>query len=508
MKAKAIMVLGTASGVGKSLIAAGLCRLFSDWGFRVAPFKAQNMSNNSYVTEGQGEIGRAQAVQAECARVKPSVDMNPILLKPAADNHSQVIVQGKSTGHYSAREYYSGREKLQKAVLESYEKLAAEYEIIVIEGAGSPAEVNLKPHDLVNMKMAEMADAYCVLVGDIDRGGVFAQILGTLDLLEPHERDRIAGVIVNKFRGDLSLFQDGIDFLEKRGGKKVWGVLPYDKDLWIDEEDAGSKSFRDDKGHEGTLDIAVIHLPHISNFTDFEILQHTPGVRLRWINHPSEFKQPDLLILPGTKATVADLLYLKESGLASKIHSHAYFGGRVLGICGGYQMMGRTILDPQNLESSRTEVEGLNLLDVTTEFCAEKTLKQARETLKVQLFGYAVEGEVEAYEIHMGQTILRRSYEPFGPGGAIDRNGLFAGTYYHGLFDGAAFRSSFLKALAQTAGKSLPEEQMEIDRSQFKEIQYTRLKKLIETHLDLTPLRECLGIPPLTAPESVPILSS
>jgi adenosylcobyric acid synthase len=489
MPAKSLMILGTSSGVGKSFVTAGFCRLFSDWGYKVAPFKAQNMSNNSYVTEEGGEIGRAQAVQAECARVKPSIHMNPVLLKPSADDGSQIVIQGKSSGHYKARQYYANREMLERAIRESYEKLAGENEIIVIEGAGSPAEVNLKQYDLVNMKMAEWAGASCLLVADIDRGGVFASLIGTLDLLEAYERDRICGLVINKFRGDRSLFDDGVKFLEEKTGKKVWGVLPYAQDLWIEEED-GLGDWGAYSHDEGKLDIAVVLLPRMSNFTDFEILRHEPSVSLRYLRRPEEMGDPDLLILPGTKSTMADLRYLKDSGFYEKINGFAGAGGRLLGICGGFQMMGEKIWDEAAVESSVREATGFGIFKMNTEFCPDKTLKRVSRECEISLFGREISGIIDAYEIHMGKT----SGQALGDGGiAVHPNGRFAGTYYHGLFDNAGFRQSFLEALAFAAGKTVKGVLKE-SAAEMKEKNYLRLRELIEKNIDLETLRKALGL--------------
>ena len=530
MKAKAVMVLGTASGVGKSVIAAGLCRLFSDWGYRTAPFKAQNMSNNSFVTEEGGEMGRAQVVQAECARVCPHTDMNPILLKPAADHSSKVVVQGKAIGHFTARDYYDPalREKMVKAVRESYERLASEYEILVLEGAGSPAEVNLKENDFVNIKMAQWADAVCLLVVDIDRGGVFASLVGTLDLLSPEERARIGGLIINKFRGDKSLLTTGLDFLEERTGKKIWGVVPFDAGLRIEEEDAATietasaaslplkdgtvpaepakdavianPARRAKPSFSSILDIAVILFPRISNFTDFDALRHEPSVRLRYVRQSAELGRPDLLILPGTKATVADLRFLEESGLSEGILKFAGEGGRVLGICGGYQMLGEAIEDPDQIEMAGTgRMRGLGLLRIRTEFKPEKILRQVSTELDLVLFGDRVRGRVTGYEIHMGRTFLHEPYASFGEGGAIHPSGRVAGTYFHGLFDSGLFRQSFLNALRRSLGKETSQHTAVFHNSrplsELKEMHYVRLAKLLSENLNLDLLRECLNLP-------------
>lgn len=491
-KAKSLMILGTASGVGKSLITAGFCRLFSDWGFSVAPFKAQNMSNNSYVTDDGGEIGRAQAVQAECARVKPTVDMNPILLKPAADNSSQVVLQGKAIGHFTARNYYSEKLKIINAIQESYSRLVSKHEVIVLEGAGSPAEINLKENDIVNMKMAEMADARCILVGDIDRGGVFASLIGTLELLEPREKERIDGFIINKFRGDQTLLQPGLDFLEKRTGKKVLGVIPYDRELWIQEEDSLLINPLTHSAKED-LDIAVILLPRISNFTDFEILRKEPGVRLRYVKNPQEIEKADLVILPGTKATIDDWNYLINHGFKTALLDFVNKGGNLLGICGGFQILGESIEDLNHIESKSSKKKGLGIIEMRTEFFPEKTVKQISEDVTISLFGSKVSGHVNGYEIHMGQASYEKKYARFG-GGIINETQNVVGTYWHGLFDETSFRKSFLRALAKNVHKSFSEVNESLSLSELKEVSYQRLVNLLSQNLDVKFLRQLLQL--------------
>jgi adenosylcobyric acid synthase len=498
-RAKALMVLGTGSGVGKSFLAAGLCRLLGNAGLRVAPFKAQNMSNNSYVTREGQEMGRAQVVQAECARVEPNVHMNPVLLKPAQDNGSQVVVHGKAIGTLTAREYYSLRERTLAAIQESYEILSEEYDVLVIEGAGSPAEINLKAFDIVNFRVAEMADASCLLVGDIDRGGVFAWLLGTLDLLDPDERDRITGLVINKFRGDFSLLEPGLRTLETLSGKKVLGVLPYQGELWTEEEDAVSLEEKQNFASLECLDIAVLLLPRISNATDFQILAHEPGVSVRMIKRPEGFGCPDLLILPGTKATMADLEYLKIKGFDRKIGDYAQKGGRVLGICGGFQMLGELIEDPAAVESGKLTQEGLSLLPLRTRFSPEKTLRRVKGKIDHEIFSHPVKGELRGYEIHMGQTDFGKSVHPLfeittldaeeegRPEGTIDVTGRILGTYLHGLFDEASFRTSFLEALWRSSGKKKPAGLGSLPSlTLVKERNYERLAQLLREHLDLS----------------------
>lgn len=496
MKARGFMILGTSSGVGKSFITAAFCRLFSDWGYSVAPFKAQNMSNNSYVTRQGGEIGRAQAVQAECARVEPSVHMNPILLKPSEDNQSQVVLHGRPVGNYAARAYFEKRAEMERSVLNSYEKLAAEYETIVIEGAGSPAEVNLKKYDLVNMRTAEMANARCLLVADIDRGGVFASVLGTLELLEPSERERIDGILINKFRGDQTLFEDGVKFIEERTGKKVWGVLPFTRDLWLDEEDSLGVPEKETPCDSNELDVAVLLMPRLSNFTDFQILNYEPGVKIRYVSRLDRLGNPDLLILPGTKATCADYEYWQSRGIKKIIDDYAVRGGRILGICGGYQMLGKKIKDPNAVESRAGETDGLGFFDMTTVFQAEKFLSRVEDKIEAFIFSQNISAAVEVYEIHMGTSEGGRGVlKAFGKNGSVSENGKIIGTYYHGLFESSEFRKVFFDALAADCGKKRTAGVL-VSARQVKEQNYQKLSAWLASSLDLDLLAEKWGMAP------------
>ena len=378
--AKNIMIQGTMSNAGKSLLAAGLCRIFKQDGYRVAPFKSQNMALNSFITEAGGEMGRAQVVQAEAAGVKPDVRMNPILLKPTTDVGSQVIVNGVAMGNMRAMEYYRRKREFIPQIMEAYNGLAAENDIIVIEGAGSPAEINLKQQDIVNMGMAELVDAPVLLAGDIDRGGVFAQLYGTIALLEEQERKRIKGTVVNKFRGDRAILQPGIDILEKICGVPVAGVIPYTH-VDIDDEDSLSTRFTRESSRKA-IDIAVIKLPRISNFTDVSPLERFPNVSVRYIERPDDLKEPDLILIPGTKSTIADLLWLRQSGLeAAILHCHDR-GAIVFGICGGFQMLGATVSDPDQVEAAGiTQVKGMGLLPMDTVFRGDKVQRQTEGVL-------------------------------------------------------------------------------------------------------------------------------
>lgn len=504
-RASSLMVLGTASHVGKSLLTAAFCRLLAEEGHRVAPFKAQNMALNSFVTSEGGEIGRAQVAQAEASGIEPHVDMNPILLKPMG-GVSQVIVNGHPIGVMSAREYYAEKATLWPRVTAAYDRLAGQYERVVLEGAGSPVEINLTEHDLTNLKMARYADAAIILVADIERGGVFAQIIGTWELLEPGDRARVVGFVINKFRGDVTLLDSGLEFVRERTGVPVLGVLPYRPDLQIDQEDSLGidETATLDRGElgPGELDVAVARLPGLSNFTDFWPLSRVPGVRVRYMERGAHFGRPDLVVLPGTKTTVRDLDWLRRVGLADRIiASRAEEDGpRILGICGGFQMLGRWIEDPLGVESDRERVEGLGLLDTVTQFAATKTR-------------YLVSGRVNGsdlavlgYEIHMGETerngattpwlaLTRRQNQTTILDGAIDEAGRVSGTYVHGLFDSAPFTASFvngLRARRKFAPLAEPEWQSHRD---FLAARYANLADFLRAHLDLAPIRSALGGP-------------
>ena len=409
--AKAIMIQGTMSNAGKSLLAAGLCRIFQQDGYRVAPFKSQNMALNSYITEEGLEMGRAQVMQAECCKIPPSVKMNPILLKPTNDVGSQVIVNGEVLGTMSARDYFSYKKQLIPEIMKAYDALAAENDIIVIEGAGSPAEINLKQDDIVNMGMAKLAKAPVLLVGDIDRGGVFAQLIGTVMLLEEDEKEMVKGLIINKFRGDKTILDPGIEMLEERAGIPVVGVAPYMR-LQVEDEDSLTERFSKDQ-EIGLIDLAVIRLPRISNFTDFNPFEAIPGVTVRYVETVHELKHPDVIFLPGTKNTIEDLRWLRQSGLEAAILKHAAEGKVVFGICGGYQMLGERICDPSGVESGG-EIRGLGLLPMETVFEQEKTRTRISGTfLETGGILRALSGQpFEGYEIHMGTSSWKAGAAP------------------------------------------------------------------------------------------------
>lgn len=496
MAAKTLMVQGTGSSVGKSVLVTALCRIFAQQGLKVAPFKAQNMSLNSFVTIDGCEIGRAQAVQAEAACTPPSVDMNPVLLKPEADNCAQLIVHGKPWTRVSAAAFPQLRNSLWGAITESLENLRSRFDVIVIEGAGSPAEINLRDRDLVNMKVAIHCEAPVLLAGDIDRGGVFAALVGTLELLQPVEKERIAAFVINKFRGDLTLLTPGIDWLEKRTGVPVAGIVPYFHDIHIAEEDSMNVERRRamKQRSDYDLDIAVLALPHIANFDDFDPLAREARVRLRYVEASDRLGEPDLLVLPGTKSTVADLGHLRTIGRDREIVKLAAAGTPIIGICGGYQMLGRTIRDPYGTESAVPETAGLALLAVSSSFARDKITHQVRARV-VQRRGIlerAGGGEVRGYEIHMGRTegagmarpfeLFERSSRPCALfDGCLSADGNILGTYIHGLFHNDDFRHAVLQMLADRGGKTLPAN----DSGFSGDEEYDRLATLVRANLKM-----------------------
>ena len=484
-----IMIQGTMSNVGKSIITAGLCRIFTQDGFSVAPFKSQNMALNSYITRDGGEMGRAQVVQAEACGIEPSVSMNPVLLKPISDQGSQVIVNGQARTVMSAREYFATRIKLLPEIMEAYNSLASVHDIIVIEGAGSPAEINLRRDDIVNMGLATRLDSPVLLVGDIDRGGVFAQLVGTCALLPDDERELIQGLIINKFRGDVSLLSDGLLELEGLTGKPVLGVVPY-LDMDIDDEDSLAERLTKHTASPG-CDIAIIRLPRVSNFSDFTALGATSEVSVRYVDSPQELGSPDVLIIPGTRTTIPDLAWLRDRSLDRAIITHAQAGGTVLGICGGYQMLGDLISDPDSVESGGC-VPGLGLLPVTTVFRTAKQQTRVSGTiLQTQGPLEPMSGtEVIGYEIHMGESTLDQGAQPWIQ---LD-NGTFDGcwqstvygTYLHGLFDTTSSRTALLRALNLECSAPM-------DYSAYKNGEYNKLAESLRDSLDMDRIYDIMG---------------
>ena len=491
---KPIMIQGTMSNAGKSLICAGLCRIFQQDGYKVAPFKSQNMALNSFIT-GEGlEMGRAQVMQAEAAGVEPTVLMNPVLLKPTGDTGSQVIVNGTVVGNMAASEYYAYKPKLRPVVINTYAQLAAQNDIVVIEGAGSPAEINLNASDFVNMGMAEIADAPVLLVGDIDRGGVFASLYGTIALLQENERSRVKGVIVNKFRGDVEILRPGLALLEDLIKVPVLGVVPYLR-LDLDDEDSLSDRLTATRGEAGGLDIAVLRLPRISNFTDFNALSRMPSVCLRYTDSPETLGEPDLIIIPGTKNTMGDLLWMRQSGLENAVQRKAAAGTPVVGVCGGYQMLGRSLNDPDCVEQGG-ELSGMGLLPVHTVFTTEKVRTRVTGTVRELegLFQPLSGAFVSGYEIHMGQTTpeLDVSAAVTLSSGSCDGavSGSVFGSYLHGLFDDELGGRLISTLLSRKGLNEIPDET--VNAAEYKNQQYDALADSLRQSLDMNRIYKIL----------------
>ena len=490
-RAKRIMVQGTMSGAGKSLLCAALCRIFAQDGYRVAPFKSQNMALNSFVTRDGLEMGRAQVVQAQAAGVEPDVRMNPILLKPSSDTGSQVIVGGEVRGQMSAAAYFKMKRQLIPEILAAFDSLSEEADIVVIEGAGSPAEINLKADDIVNMGLAKLVDAPVLLAGDIDRGGVFAQLYGTVALLEPEERARIAGLVINKFRGDVDILRPGLAMLEEKTGLPVLGVVPY---LHVEIEDEDSLSERlNVRDAVKPLDVAVIRLPHISNFTDFIPLEQHELLGIRYVQRARELGAPDLVILPGTKNTMEDLLWLRQSGLEAAVRRLAQAQTPVLGVCGGYQMLGQTLDDPAGTESGKPmSLAGLGLLPTRTTFDAQKRRTQVRAVALGAPFAGA---RMTGYEIHNGRTTVNG--EPFcrladgTPEGCVCKN--VFGTYLHGLFDSGELTQALVKLLCARKGIS-PKETRPASMAEYRQAQFDLLADGVRRALDMGAVYRAMGI--------------
>lgn len=500
-KAKCVAVFGTGSDVGKSIVVAALCRIFNDLGIRVAPFKAQNMSNNSYVTPEGGEMGRAQIVQAEAARIAPHVDMNPVLLKPSTDTGAQVVLYGQPLGNREAKEYFSDTNYLCEKALSSLERLRTSYALIFMEGAGSCAEVNLRSRDFVNFRMAHAADAPVILVADIDRGGVFAQVIGTLNVIPREDRRRVAGIIINRFRGDADLFKTGIEFIESETGLPVLGLVPYFYHIEIDSEDGLPLDYLLDppSGPEPEkVNIGVIRLPHISNFTDFSPFERDESINLHYLARPRPLYGYDAIFIPGTKNSRFDMEWLRHTGWEAHLAEFVRTGGRLGGICGGYQLLGKLIRDPYGIEGTPGETYCLGFLDVETTLHREKILSRSKGI-------WEGSGEtVEGYEIHMGITergpgvlpviqVLSQNGSPANSlDGAATLDGRVWGTYFHGLFDTPGFRHSFLKAICTTY-KPGENDCDTGSASDLKDHQYDLLAKHFRAHLDMEKLLKIVG---------------
>ncbi|MFW6270896.1 MAG: cobyric acid synthase [Bacillota bacterium] len=502
MKTKTVMIQGTGSDVGKTVLTAGLCRVFSRKGYNTAPFKSQNMALNSYITIDEKEIGRAQAMQAEAAGIEPETTMNPVLLKPNADNNSQVVIEGKPYRNMTAKEYFSDQHKILSVIRKNLNRLLRERDIVVIEGGGSPAEINLQDNDLVNMKIARMADAPVILTASIEKGGVFASIVGTLELLPEKDKERIKGIIINKFRGEVKRFESGIEFIEKYTGIPVLGVLPYFEDLNLPEEDSlGQKNYSD---FSAPIKIAVIDLPHISNFTDFDYLGQEPGCELKYVHDPGELNKADLIIIPGSKNTISDLKKLYQEGTAATIKELADKGVMVIGICGGFQMLGQEIRDPEGIETGDKKVKGLGLLDITTTFVAKKITSRVEARSNGNMnFLEKSDFKVKGYEIHQGRTQLGSFVEPVFKikrknrdteieDGAVNKDGSVWGTYLHDLFSSDGFRKQLLNYLRKKKGLNpLGKEKMSPGEKRIKN--YEKLADELEKYLDMDLLDEIVS---------------
>lgn len=496
MAAKAIMIQGTMSNSGKSFITAGLCRVFKQDGYKVAPFKSQNMALNSYITKDRLEIGRAQAMQAEAAGIEPSVEMNPILLKPTSNVGSQVIVNGEVYGNMKAMDYYKCKQQLIPEVMKAYHKLEKENDIIVIEGAGSPAEINLRDNDIVNMGLAKLVKAPVLLAGDIDRGGVFASLYGTIKLLEEDEQAMIKGLIINKFRGDVNILEPGLRMIEEKTNVPVVGVVPM-RYIDIDDEDSLSERLCHEKA-DALIDIAVIYVPHISNFTDFYAFERMPGVSLRYVRRASDLGQPDMIILPGTKNTMDDLLWLRESGLEALILRANENKTPIIGICGGFQMLGEQLIDSEGVERGG-QMRGMGLLNTKTVFVGEKTRTQIRGKV-TEGFGdfEKLRGmEVSGYEIHMGVTENLGGCRPCivledgRTDALLNGDGTVFGSYLHGIFDSDGVTEAVISKLCEKKGIAL--ETAVFDLKTYKEEQYNLLADLIRSSLDMEKVYDILN---------------
>ena len=498
MRGKSLMFQGTGSSVGKSMLCTAVLRILHQDGLKVAPFKAQNMALNSFATSEGLEMGRAQVTQAEAACIEPSVKMNPILLKPTSDRRSQVVVGGKPIGTLTAMEYEEYKPQLRQFVKDTYDELESGVDVVVIEGAGSPAEINLHEGDLVNMAMAKAADAPVLLIGDINPGGVCASVYGTVKLLPEDEQKMIKGIVINKFRGDVKILEPGLDMLEELLGIPVVGVIPY-MDVDIEDEDSVTERFNRQYGGEAVR-IAVVHIPHISNFTDFNILESEADVSVKYVKSASEIKDADIVIIPGTKNTIEDLNWMKQRGIADEIVRFARKGGMVVGICGGYQMLGERLYDPYYSESRIPEMAGLGLLDLTCTFENEKTTVQSRGVVNSkagwmsELNGVLVEG----YEIHMGVNDYGPGCEPFlflngreHPDGVSNKEGNVMGTYLHGLFDTGAFGRALINKVKKDKGIAVSDEEI-LTMEEFRERELNKAADIVRANLDMDAVYEII----------------
>ncbi len=500
MSARSLMVMGTASDVGKSVVVTALCRAFARAGVRVAPFKSQNMSNNAAVCPGGGEIGRAQAVQAQACGLEPSPDMNPVLLKTQSGMDCQVVIRGRARFQMGVNDYERYRTEAWPEIVSSYSNLARDFELIVIEGAGSAAEINLRHRDIVNWEIAELADAPVLLVADIDKGGVFASIVGTIELLAPEERRRLKGVLINKFRGDQKLLEPGLRFLEQRTGIPVLGVIPWQQSLGLPQEDAASLVGIATHPGGKPITIGVIHLPSISNYTDFDAFEDEPDVAVHYLSDPAVAPRLDVLIIPGTKDTVADLKWLRATGWENLLVRHRRAGGWVLGICGGYQMLGRRVIDADGVESDTLETIGLGLLDMETIFAAEKI------TDRIRAIHLPTSIPVSGYEIHSGRitavaasrALFRLTHRDSSAvnelEGARSDDGRVIGTSIHGMFDSAGFRRNFLDEIRTSKGLAPLEFAAQDDTDANRRTAFDRIADALEASVDMAQVAALAGV--------------
>ncbi|MBS4535167.1 cobyric acid synthase [Clostridium sp. D2Q-14] len=491
------MFLGTGSSVGKSILTAAICRIFYKEGYKVAPFKSQNMSLNSFVTQDGGEMGRAQVVQAEASGLEPSVEMNPILLKPTTDVGSQVILMGKVYKNLKATDYYLNKDYLKTVVMEAYNSMLSKYDLLMIEGAGGCAEINLRDKDIVNMGLAEMIDSDAILIGDIDRGGVFASIYGSIMLMSPEDRKRVKGFIINKFRGDVELLKPGIEMLEEKIGIPCLGVIPY-MELNIDDEDSVTERF---DGKEGAgINVGVIKLPHISNFTDFTPLELEEDVNIKYISSKGQLDDLDLIIIPGSKNTIDDMKFIFDKGIDKAIYKKYKSGTNIIGICGGYQILGKEIIDEYSVESSLNRINGLGLLNTKTIMAKEKSTIQVKGNFinEFELLKDFKGIDVSGYEIHMGKTEIIEDDVPAiklekgNFDGTISKCGRILGTYLHGIFENDDFRKAILDSIRNKKGLNISEDI--IDYKELKEKEYDKLADGVLNHIDLRKLKEILEL--------------
>ena len=495
---KTLMIQGTGSSVGKSVIVAGLCRIFYELGYKVTPFKAQNMALNSFITRDGKEMGRAQVVQAEASCIEPSADMNPILIKPNSDTGAQVIIHGKVYGNMSAAKYHDFKKEAKKFVVESFNRLSEKFDIMIIEGAGSPAEINLMENDIVNMGMAEIADAPVILVGDIDKGGVFASLVGTLSLLPDKDKERIKAFLINKFRGDKSLLQPGLYEIETLTSVPFLGVIPYLKDVYIQEEDGVAiDSYLKKDLTLNEIKVAIVHLPHISNFTDFDALEKEPDVALKYINIGDNLDEFDIVIIPGSKNTIDDLCKIYSTGFHKQLKR---FSGFIIGICGGFQMLGQKIFDPLHVESNKEEIEGLKFLNFTTVIEKDKITKQVKVKMNKSIKEFFTQDTLKGYEIHMGKNTyfddnyLFENIEDSGKDGLCSSDKKIWGSYIHGIFDNNTFRRNFLNYVRKVKGLNPLSESSFVDYSKYKEEGFKKLAQIIKDNIDMKMLLKILNI--------------